>query len=107
MWDLEEQRGRGFKVIIQREREKPQKEELLWGAIEKLPRELVTELLYLELPAYLILLWCKKKIYIYIIKIYKNIYDSFLLKPRKQSLNQFFLLGSYFIYIVDFLSICK
>ena len=35
-------------------------EELLWGAIRKLPRKLITELLYLELPAYFSLLWCKK-----------------------------------------------
>ena len=28
-------------------------EKLLWGAIRKLPREVTTELLYLELPAYL------------------------------------------------------
>ena len=34
--DLEEQRGRGFNVIIQREGEKPQKEELLREAIKKL-----------------------------------------------------------------------
>ena len=37
-----------FKFIIRREGEKPQ-EELLWSAI-KLPKELTTEILYLELP---------------------------------------------------------
>ena len=49
----------GCNVIIRREGEKPQKEELLLGSIKKLPRELTTELLYLESPTYLSLLWCK------------------------------------------------
>ena len=35
-------------------------EELLWGAIRKLPIKLTTELLYPELPALFNLLWCKK-----------------------------------------------
>ena len=35
-------------------------EELLWAAIKNLPRELTTELLYLKLPTYFSLLWCKK-----------------------------------------------
>ena len=35
-------------------------EDLLWGAIKNLPKELTTELLYLELPTYFSLLWCKK-----------------------------------------------
>ena len=34
-------------------------EDLLWGAIKKLPKELTTELLYLELPTNFSLLWCK------------------------------------------------
>ena len=35
LWDLEEQRGRGFNVIIRREGEKPQKEELFMGSHKK------------------------------------------------------------------------
>ena len=38
-----------FKVIIRREREKPKQEKRLWSAIKKLPKELTTEQLYLEL----------------------------------------------------------
>ena len=60
MWDLEEQRGRGYKFIIRREEETPQQEELLWNPIKELPMELTTELLYLELPTYFSLLWCNK-----------------------------------------------
>ena len=59
LWGLEKQRGRGFILIMQREGEKPQKEELLWGAIKVVQRELNAELLYLELPTYLSLLGCK------------------------------------------------
>ena len=59
LWDLEEQRGRGFNVIIRREGEKPQKDEILWGAIKNLPTELTTELLCLESPIYFSLLWCE------------------------------------------------
>ena len=61
LWDLEEQRGRGFLNLSYGGKGKSHKqEELLWGAIRELPRELTTELLYLELPAYFSLLWCKK-----------------------------------------------
>ena len=35
------------------------KQEDFWGATKKLHRELTTELLYLELPTYFSLLWCK------------------------------------------------
>ena len=56
--DLEEQRGRGFNVIIQKKGKSKKKEELLWGAIKKLPRELITEL-YVESPTYFSLLWYK------------------------------------------------
>ena len=50
-WDLEEQRGRGFLNLLYRGKGKSLKqEELLWGTIKKLPWELTTELLYLELP---------------------------------------------------------
>ena len=56
---MEEQRGRGFNVIIRREGEKPQKEKILWGAIKNLRTELTTELLYLESPTYFSLLWCE------------------------------------------------
>ena len=60
LWDLEEQRGRGYKFIIRREEETPQQEELSWNPIKELHMELTTELLYLELPTYFSLLWCNK-----------------------------------------------
>ena len=61
LWDLEEQRGRVFFNLSYGMKGKSHKqEELLWRvAIKKLPRELTTELLYLELPTYFSLLWCK------------------------------------------------
>ena len=66
----------------------PKQEELLWGvAIKKLPKELITELLYLELPT--ISPSCGVKRYIFTIQYF------FLLKPHKQSLNQFFLLDLF------------
>ena len=47
-WDLEEQRGRGFLKLSHGEKGKNHKqEELLWGVIKKLPKELTTEILYL------------------------------------------------------------
>ena len=52
------------------------------------------ELLYLELPAYFNFLW-RKKIY-----ALHNI-------PSFQKLSKQSLLGSFFIYIFDFLWICK
>ena len=61
--DLEEQRGRGFKVVIWREGKRPQTRGTLMGRHKKTShREMTTdtELLYLELPAYFSLLWCKK-----------------------------------------------
>ena len=53
------QRGRGFKVIIRREAEKPQTRGPSMGRQKKLSEELTTELLYLELHTYFSLLWCK------------------------------------------------
>ena len=50
LWDLEEQRGRGFLNLSYGGKRKSHKQELLWGAIKKLPKELTTELLCLELP---------------------------------------------------------
>ena len=51
LWNLEEQRGRGFLNLSYGGKGKSHKqEELLWGAIKKLPKELTTELFYLELP---------------------------------------------------------
>ena len=47
--DLEEQRGRSF-LNLRRDGEKPQTRETFMGRHKKLPRELTTELLYLELP---------------------------------------------------------
>ena len=46
--DLEEQRGRGFLNLSYGGKGKSHKqEELLWGAIKTLPKELTTELQYL------------------------------------------------------------
>ena len=50
LWDLQEQRGKGFFNLSYRGKGKSHKQELLWGAIKKLPKELTTELHYLELP---------------------------------------------------------
>ena len=49
LWDLEEQKG-FFEFIIQREGEKPQTRGTFMGHHKKLPKELITELHYLELP---------------------------------------------------------
>ena len=50
LWDMKEQRGRDFLNLSCGGKGKSHKqEELLWGAIKKLPKELTTELLYLEL----------------------------------------------------------
>ena len=67
LWDLEEQRGRGFLNLSYGGKGKSHKqEELLWGAIKKLPKELTTELLYLELPT--ISASCGVKRYMYYIR---------------------------------------
>ena len=51
LWYLAEQRSRGFLNLSYGVKGKSHKqEELLWGVIKKLPKELTTELLYLELP---------------------------------------------------------
>ena len=50
LWDLEEQRDRGFLNLSHGEKGKSHKQdERFWGAIKKLPKELTTEVLYLEL----------------------------------------------------------
>ena len=55
---------RGFLNLSYREKGKSHKqEELLWGTIKKLPKELVTELHYLELPT--ISASCGVKIYMH------------------------------------------
>ena len=65
---LEEQTRRGFFNLSYGGKEKSHKqEELLWGAIKKLPKELTTELLYLELPT--ISASCGVKSYKHYIKI--------------------------------------
>ena len=53
LWDLEEERGSGFLNLSYGGKGKSHKQELLWGAIKKLPKELTTELHCLELPAIL------------------------------------------------------
>ena len=51
LWDLEEQRGKGFLNLSYGGKGNSHKqEEFLWGAIKNLPKELTTELIYLELP---------------------------------------------------------
>ena len=55
-------------MLMQREGEKPQKEELL--AIKVVQWELNAELLYLELPTYLSLLGCKNVYGLYKIPSY-------------------------------------
>ena len=50
----------GLKLSYGEKGKSHKQEDLLWGAIKNLPKELTTELLYLELPTYFSLLWCKK-----------------------------------------------
>ena len=85
----------GLKLSYRGKGKSHKQKELLWGAIKKPPRELTTELLYLELPTYFSLLQCKT-----IYTLYKE--DSFLLKPQKQSSNQFFLLRLFLFIILIF-----
>ena len=68
LWNLEEQRGRGFLNLSYGGKGKSHKQEerLLRGAIKKLPKELTTELLYLELPT--ISTSCGVKRYMYYIR---------------------------------------
>ena len=73
---MEEQRGRGLKVIIRREGKKPQTRGTFMGRHKKTThRELNTdtELLYLELPTYFSLLWCKKIYALHKISSYSNL----------------------------------
>ena len=65
LWDLEEQRGRCF-LNLYGGKGKNHKQELLWGAIKILTKELTTELLYLELPT--ISASCGVKRYMYYIR---------------------------------------
>ena len=87
LWDLEEERGRGFL-------------NLSYGGkgIKKLPKELTTELLCLELTT--ISASCGVKRYMHYIRF-------LLTKTSSAKFESIFPLGSYFIYIIDFLSICK
>ena len=52
LWDLEEQRGRGFLNLSYRRKGngKATNKRNFYGAPKKLPKELTTELLCLELP---------------------------------------------------------
>ena len=58
------------KVIIRREREKPQTRGTFMGVHKKTTKELTTKLLYLELPTYFSLLWCKKIYALHLIPSY-------------------------------------
>ena len=98
LWDLEEQRGRSF-LNLYGGKGKNHKQELLWGAIKILTKELTTELLYLELPT--ISASCGVKRYMHYIRF-------LLTKTHKQrSLNQFFLLDLFLFTLLIFLSISK
>ena len=99
LWDLEEQRGRGFLNLSYGGKGKSHKqEELLWGAIKKLPKELTTELLYLELPTISASYGVKRYM------LYIRFLLTVLLKPHKQrNLSQFFLLDLFLFTL--FLSI--
>ena len=55
-----------FKLSYGGKRKSHKQEERLWGAIKKLPRQLTTELLYLELPT--ISVSCGVKIYMHYIR---------------------------------------
>ena len=78
----------GFlKFILRREGKSHKQEELLWGTIKKLPKELTTELLCLELPT--ISASCGVKRYMHYIRFLLTIFP----------------LGS--IIFIIFLSICK
>ena len=59
----------GLKLSYGGQGEKP----LTRGAIKKLPRELTTELFYLELPTYFSLFWCKKAYALHMIPSYYNL----------------------------------
>ena len=48
----------GGQLSYKRKAESHKQEDILWNAIKKLPRELTTELLYLELPTYFSPLQC-------------------------------------------------
>ena len=82
LWDLEEERGRGFL-------------NLSYGGkgIKKLPKELTTELLCLELTT--ISASCGVKRYMHYIRF-------LLTKTSSAKFESIFPLGSYFIYIIDF-----
>ena len=63
----------GLKLSYGRKGKRRTQEKLLWGAIKKLPMELTTELLYLELPTYFSFLWPKKIYVLHMIPPYQNI----------------------------------
>ena len=92
--------AKGFLNLSYRGKEKSDKqEELLWSTIKILPKELTTELHYLELPT--ISAFCGVKRYMHYIRF-------LLTKTHKQrSLNQFFLLDPFLFTLLIFLSICK
>ena len=104
LWDLDGQRGTQgfFKVIIRREGEKPQTSTgTFMGRHKKLPKELTTELLYLELLT--TSASCGVTRYMH--------YIRFLLtktsQGKQRSLNQFFFLDRFLFALLIFLSICK
>ena len=90
---------RGFLNLSYGGKGESHRQELLWVAIKKLPKELTTELYCLELPAISAL--CGVKRYMH--------YTRFLLtKTRKQrSLNQFLLLDLFLFTLLIVLSISK
>ena len=59
LWYLGQQRGRGFKVIIQREGKSHKEGEFLWGLLKSAQGVDPSTNLSI-LPTYFSLLWCKK-----------------------------------------------
>ena len=94
LWDLEEQRSRGFLNLPYVGKGKSHKQELLWGTIKKLPKDMTTELHCLELPTISAL--CGVKRYMHYIRLFRP-------KTHKQRrLNQFFLLDLFLFTLLFF-----
>ena len=95
LWDLEEQTGRSFLNLSYGGKGKSQKKgKPLWGALKKLPNELTTELLCLELPTLSVSCGVKRCIH----------YIRFLLTKTScaKKFELIFPLGSVFFDIIDF-----
>ena len=84
-----------FKNITRREEEKPQTRGTVIGCHKKTTREVDQRTTLSGITYYFSLLWCKK--------IYALLKIPSLLKPHKESLNQFFLLDLFlFTLLISF-----